>query len=359
MSGAWVGPLYWIQWAGGRRRLHPRGRRSGPGGEFRPPDRAPAALGRWCAEFVRSVFECGCVTLIWLKITSGDFGVLPPSPWELRARGGAKGRVPGAHSRRLHSLPGGVPGAVQGSWRLRVRFRESARRGHTRLRRRSVARPSWQHGKPVGAVHWLSPACGGVDAVVGGVEQRRRGSSGDRRSGRLRRCHRLRRRDRAARGRPAAVGRPRPPVGGRRLAPRRGARRQRRRTDPDRRPRHLRCERRAVARRAVRRARGRAPASDGVARQLHGRRPGGAADHRLRRPRGRAAGFPHPLGGRHRLRDRRAAARRPRRGQPRLRPPRRAARHTRRAGRAGRLHPVRRREACSAGACAHPARRGA
>ena len=38
MGGAWVGPLYWIQWAGGFRRLHPRGRRNGPGGALRSPD---------------------------------------------------------------------------------------------------------------------------------------------------------------------------------------------------------------------------------------------------------------------------------------------------------------------------------
>lgn len=38
MDRAWVGPLYWIQWAGGHRRLHPRGRRNGPGGESRLPD---------------------------------------------------------------------------------------------------------------------------------------------------------------------------------------------------------------------------------------------------------------------------------------------------------------------------------
>ena len=38
MDLAWVGPLYWIQWAGGFRRLHPRGRRNGPGGALRPPD---------------------------------------------------------------------------------------------------------------------------------------------------------------------------------------------------------------------------------------------------------------------------------------------------------------------------------
>lgn len=52
MGDAWVGPLYWIQWAGGHRRLHPRGRRNGPGGELRLPDRA-LAQGR--ASCVRSV----------------------------------------------------------------------------------------------------------------------------------------------------------------------------------------------------------------------------------------------------------------------------------------------------------------
>lgn len=41
MGDAWVGPLYWIQWAGGHRRLHPRGRRTGPGGVSRLPDCAP------------------------------------------------------------------------------------------------------------------------------------------------------------------------------------------------------------------------------------------------------------------------------------------------------------------------------
>lgn len=54
MGLAWVGPLYWIQWAGGHRRLHPRGRRTGPGGELRLPD---CALRRACTERaqVRSV----------------------------------------------------------------------------------------------------------------------------------------------------------------------------------------------------------------------------------------------------------------------------------------------------------------
>lgn len=31
MGPAWVGPLHWIQWAGGYRHLIPRGWRSGPG----------------------------------------------------------------------------------------------------------------------------------------------------------------------------------------------------------------------------------------------------------------------------------------------------------------------------------------
>ncbi len=55
MDGAWVGPLYWIQWAGGHRRLHPRGRRTGPGGGARLPDRA---LRTACTERVQ-----GCLSI--------------------------------------------------------------------------------------------------------------------------------------------------------------------------------------------------------------------------------------------------------------------------------------------------------
>ncbi|GGX91545.1 hypothetical protein GCM10010515_68360 [Streptomyces fructofermentans] len=51
MDDAWVGPLYWIQWAGGHRRLHPRGRRTGPGGGVRLPD---CALRTACTERVRA-----------------------------------------------------------------------------------------------------------------------------------------------------------------------------------------------------------------------------------------------------------------------------------------------------------------
>ncbi|CAM5631238.1 hypothetical protein SRIMM317S_05279 [Streptomyces rimosus subsp. rimosus] len=36
MGCAWVGPLHWIQWAGGHRHLIPRGWRSGPGGDRLP-----------------------------------------------------------------------------------------------------------------------------------------------------------------------------------------------------------------------------------------------------------------------------------------------------------------------------------
>lgn len=55
MDRAWVGPLYWIQWAGGHRRLHPRGRRTGPGGVLRLPDCARCdAVRTACTERVRA-----------------------------------------------------------------------------------------------------------------------------------------------------------------------------------------------------------------------------------------------------------------------------------------------------------------
>ena len=72
MVVAWVGPLYWIQWAGGHRRLHPRGRRNGPGGVLRLPD---CATGWRRAEPVRSVFEGDLTAPIWLKIDATRFGV--------------------------------------------------------------------------------------------------------------------------------------------------------------------------------------------------------------------------------------------------------------------------------------------
>jgi len=64
MERAWVGPLYWIQWAGGHRRLHPRGRRTGPGGELRLPD---CALPKRCARPVRSVSAPVRLSPIWPK----------------------------------------------------------------------------------------------------------------------------------------------------------------------------------------------------------------------------------------------------------------------------------------------------
>jgi hypothetical protein len=64
MDGAWVGPLRWSQWAGGHRRLNPRGRRTGPGGEHRLPDcvlplTVPARM---------------CHPPIWLKIDPAQAG---------------------------------------------------------------------------------------------------------------------------------------------------------------------------------------------------------------------------------------------------------------------------------------------
>jgi hypothetical protein len=79
---AWVGPLYWIQWAGGHRRLHPRGRRNGPGGVLRLPD---CATGWQGAEPVRSVFEAARAISIRLKIDPIGRGVSSLLPWQLRA----------------------------------------------------------------------------------------------------------------------------------------------------------------------------------------------------------------------------------------------------------------------------------
>ena len=47
-GGAWVGPLLRKQWAGGHRRLIPRGRRFGPGGAHAPrADKCPGLPSRW------------------------------------------------------------------------------------------------------------------------------------------------------------------------------------------------------------------------------------------------------------------------------------------------------------------------
>ena len=94
MDFAWVGPLYWVQWAGGRRRLHPRGRRNGPGGMFCLPDHAPVRL---CAEPARSVWAQGFAVPIRPKIDPGCLGQsahLPPDLGALREFLGRKmGRI--------------------------------------------------------------------------------------------------------------------------------------------------------------------------------------------------------------------------------------------------------------------------
>ena len=69
MGGAWVGPLYWIQWAGGHRRLIPAG--GGPVREARSASRTGASgrRPRACAEPVRSVRQaCRRAAPIWPKI---------------------------------------------------------------------------------------------------------------------------------------------------------------------------------------------------------------------------------------------------------------------------------------------------
>src|SRR3954453_14974138 len=83
MDDAWVGPLYWIQWAGGHRRLHPRGRRTGPGGEVASPGLRAC---RAAADCVRSVREPVPMTPIWLKTDPRLRGLSALLAWYLRAR---------------------------------------------------------------------------------------------------------------------------------------------------------------------------------------------------------------------------------------------------------------------------------
>jgi hypothetical protein len=230
MDGAWVGPLYWIQWAGGHRRLHPRGRRTGPGGELRLPD---CALAERCGRPVRSVCGPGRPKPIWLKSDGGLCGQLALLPRDLRAHGVFLGSASGAHSRRRF---GG--GWLSGPSTVRRRSGRRAVGGplqvgrrsvsaRSSIRRSSVADPSAVRSSSVGhpvpvcprcpaadllltgsihpyggalqgaqaapgalpcasfvaawcpvrTVHWLSTACGGGDAMVGGVEQHRRQSA--------------------------------------------------------------------------------------------------------------------------------------------------------------------------------------
>ena len=318
MGPAWVGPLYWIQWAGGHRRLISPRAADRSGRRTPPPGLCVDAVSR------RGGTD-GCARLspvrpIWPKIDRlGRRGVntAPTMAVEWRVRRLA-GRVPGAHSRRT------TPGcrvrrparATRSASCARPRAALGPRAAHSPVcepaTRPPTRAPSWQHGVPVRAVHWLSTACGGGDAVVGGMEQYRRGL----RYGRRRRRDRTRRRAPSTRSAPNSCGAT-PIRSGRSAtgAPTRCASCTADAQHPARRPRLLRGHRRAAAGRPVRRARRRAAPSDRLARQLHGRRPGRPPHHRRRRPRGRAPGLPHPLGERHRVRHRRPPARRPHRGQ--------------------------------------------
>lgn len=202
----------------------------------------------------------------------------------------------------------------------------------------------------------LSTACGGGDALVGGVEQYRR----ELRHGRGGRTQRRGAHD-APRGLPAPVGRPGPALGRGGLAPRRdpdhhGRDRRGCAHRQDGRPRLLQRHRRTAALRPPRRPRRRPAPPHLLARQLHDRRPDRPPDHRHRRPRRCPPGLLHALGGRHGVRHRRAPARRPHRGPVGHRPPGRPARLPRNTGGAARRHPVRRSEAHPAGPRAHPPR---
>jgi hypothetical protein len=104
MAHAWVGPLYWIQWAGGCRRLHPRGRRTGPGGEPTSPGlRARRAVGGACTERVRSALKAAPAAPSWPKIDPPSSRASALLPRHLRARSVFLGSVSGAHSRRSRS----------------------------------------------------------------------------------------------------------------------------------------------------------------------------------------------------------------------------------------------------------------
>ncbi len=168
MDGAWVGPLYWIRWAGGHRRLHPRGRRTGPGGGVRLPDRAMRTA---CTESVQR-----CSSILDLAEYSP-----PPSEVKYRFHHGTCGRVGcsgGAFRGRIHVAGRGSIPRFRPSTRVSSPLRGHLHRGALRgaqaappTLRRSLFVAAWC---PVRAVPWLSTACGGGDAVVGGMEQYRR-----------------------------------------------------------------------------------------------------------------------------------------------------------------------------------------
>lgn len=206
---AWVGPLYWIRWAGGHRRLHPRGRRIGPGGELRLPDWRSPALRTACTERVRawpSSIDLACYRRFLgrsirrlttsLEGARGAFGERIGGAFEslfvgvsfvtaLAAAPAAPPRLPsaavhrpaaGTSTRLRHCLsdgpstaprhpPHGRSGACTGS--------AGAHSGGRKQSHRPSSVPaSWQHG----AQFVRCTGCGGGDAVVGGVEQYRRQS---------------------------------------------------------------------------------------------------------------------------------------------------------------------------------------
>jgi hypothetical protein len=71
MALAWVGPLYWIQWAGGHRHLHPRGWRTGPGGDARLPD---------CACVRAAALSAGLYGACSYPVPLNIFGLKSPPP---------------------------------------------------------------------------------------------------------------------------------------------------------------------------------------------------------------------------------------------------------------------------------------
>src|SRR4051812_4355389 len=94
---AWVGPLYWIQWAGGHRRLHPRGRRNGPGdGTPSPGPHGFPAVRRACTERVRG----GPHLSELAENRPHSFGAVSPSILAVEGALVVLGARWGAHSRR-------------------------------------------------------------------------------------------------------------------------------------------------------------------------------------------------------------------------------------------------------------------
>ena len=278
---------------------HPRGRRTGPGGELAPPGLCVAGAGaRACtgsvsrrrvlpamadlAENRRLPFAgCSAPTRALERPMrslpgSGDSGGAFASQITAGTRAGGSGasRTPRRMSRFSGSrlACGPCPNGATHSpvWRMPTWPRDAAPAAlAVRVVRGSMAsRSSCRRTgcpQPVeAAMRWLV----GWSSTAAG------------RPGSARRAAPERRRDRAPGGRPTPVGRPRSALGGRRLAPRRGPRRQGRRADPDRRPRHLRRHRRPAAGRPLRRARRRTAPPHRLARQLHRRRPGRPPHHR-------------------------------------------------------------------------------